>query len=152
MESIPQQNIIPAYEFRMRFTYASTAFGTVYLGKERLMDFITNLNYVLPEGLFEFSYFDSPKFKREVVSINVPKHVGIEIHPADYFRDLSGCFAVGSFGGNEANPKLSYAKIFAGSNSTAYLDKFIAHSKTSGIRLINLTYSECINVYLTGRG
>ena len=147
------KSVEPVYiEFRLKFTHASTAIGSVYFGKVKLMDFISNLNFMIPEGMYPISLYDSPKFKRQVILLDVPNHKYIEVHPADWSHELRGCFAPGSIDGWQNFPGKSYSKLFADSNSNQYLDSLIAFVTTCQVSYIKVTHSECIRVYLTGRG
>lgn len=50
---------------------------------------------LIPEGTYKVTLYDSPRFKRQVPLLAVPGRTFIEIHPANWERELEGCIAVG---------------------------------------------------------
>lgn len=138
--------------FLSKFTYASTLIGSIYHNGIKLMDFIANLNYPINEGTYPVSLYMSPRFKRTVLLLDVPHHQGIEVHGADYSNQLRGCMAPGTMDGWRKFPTKSLTKIFAESNSLMYLDKLVKFVRDYQIEFIQVAHSECVKVYLTGRG
>lgn len=50
----------------------------------------------IPKGIYNAEKHFSPRFKTEVILLkNVPNRDAIEIHPANFVRQLRGCIAVG---------------------------------------------------------
>jgi len=57
---------------------------------------LENTSYLIPEGEFELVWYPSPKWKQEVPLVyGVPGRSYIEIHAANWPRQLDGCTAVG---------------------------------------------------------
>lgn len=57
---------------------------------------LENPDYLIPEGEFELVWYSSPRWNQEVPLVyGVPDRSYIEIHPANWPRQLDGCTAVG---------------------------------------------------------
>ena len=139
------------FEFRVNYVHVTTAFGGVFLDNVFQMDFICNLNYLISEGVYPVKLYESPRFNRTVLLLDVPNHSYIEVHPADWSHELRGCFAVGRFKDSFGDSSKRLSQRFAASNSNLWLDSLIESFKVSDIDSIKVVYSECIKVYLTGR-
>lgn len=148
--TLPQES--ECVEFRVKFTHASTAIGSIYFGKEKLMDFITNLNSMVPEGTYPFYFFDSLESYRKIVLIVVAGFSNVKVRPAKWSHELHYSFAVGSLENWQNFPRKTYSRLFAESDSSKYLDSLIDFLSKSQVSRIKVTHSECIRVYLTGRG
>lgn len=146
-----EKKFFASIEIRVKYTHFSAALCGIYHGNVKLMDCIANLNILVEPGVYPLSVYNSPKFKRDVLLLDVPGHPFIEIHPADYAHELKGCFAPGSFEVSPGRRNLSMVRAFAESNSTAYLDELMAYVAKHKVEYVTVSQSECINVYFTGR-
>lgn len=50
---------------------------------------------LIPEGTYKVTLYDSPKNGCKVPLLSVPGRTMIEIHPANWEKQLEGCIAVG---------------------------------------------------------
>jgi hypothetical protein len=56
---------------------------------------LENTVYLIPEGEYDLVWYPSGEFKTYVPQIMVPDRTNIEIHPANWPKQLLGCTAVG---------------------------------------------------------
>lgn len=57
---------------------------------------LENHNLLIPEGSYKCSIYHSPRLNREVILLHdVPNRTMIEIHNANWEKQLEGCIAVG---------------------------------------------------------
>jgi hypothetical protein len=56
---------------------------------------LENTAYLIPEGEYDLVWYPSGEFKTYVPQIMVPDRTNIEIHPANWPKQLLGCTAVG---------------------------------------------------------
>jgi Family of unknown function (DUF5675) len=132
----------PAHTFTFlhKFKVANTIYGDVLLNGEKVMDFIANADYIMPQGLYTFVQYKSPHFRRIVLLLEVPGHSFIEVHPADRSSELRGCFAVGSMCNHSTMDTLPYSVMFAEANSNAWLDRLIQIAEEKDVWAIEVKY------------
>jgi Family of unknown function (DUF5675) len=56
---------------------------------------LENTAYLIPEGEYDLVWYPSGEFKTYVPQVIVPNRTNIEIHPANWPKQLLGCTAVG---------------------------------------------------------
>lgn len=56
---------------------------------------LENTQFLIPEGEYDLVWYDSPRWKQKVPLVDVPGRTFIELHPANWPRQLDGCTAVG---------------------------------------------------------
>lgn len=72
-----------------------TIYGKL-IHKNLTLNTIENKEFLIPEGQYLTKLYFSPSFKRQVILlVNVKDRSYIEIHPANYAKQLRGCIAVG---------------------------------------------------------
>lgn len=49
----------------------------------------------IPEGIYSYQFYESPKFGKVILINNVPKRSMIEIHPGNFTSDIQGCILPG---------------------------------------------------------
>jgi hypothetical protein len=54
-----------------------------------------NTLYLIPEGEYDLVWYPSGEFNTYVPQVIVPNRTNIELHPANYPKQLLGCTAVG---------------------------------------------------------
>lgn len=86
----------------------NSGLGRLYFRDVFLCDTLENPEKFMPYGFYTMCVNHSPKFKRELPLIAVPKHSGIRIHQGNYIKDSSGCVLVGV---RSSNKTLSYSLI-----------------------------------------
>lgn len=74
---------------------------------------VENRGKSILSGTYNVIWYDSPKFQRKVPQILVPERENIEIHPANFPKELEGCVAVGDKLDGDAvlDSKDTYAKL-----------------------------------------
>ena len=77
-------------------------FGDMAYDGRRLCFTMERKAVAIPEGIYRGRKRDSPRFGMRVLGIEVPSRTDIEVHPANYPRQLGGCIAVGESIGNDA--------------------------------------------------
>jgi hypothetical protein len=84
---------------------------------------------LIREGTYDLSVTYSPKFRRNLPLIDVPKRLGIRIHAGNTIDDTSGCILVGC---HSANNTLYHSRI-----SLNYILDVIKEYKITKITIIN---------------
>lgn len=69
--------------------------GRLYFRGVFLCDTLENPDYLMPLGCYRLDNTYSPKFKKFLPEIMIPKHTGVRIHAANTVKDLRGCVGVG---------------------------------------------------------
>ena len=69
--------------------------GRLYFRGVFLCDTLENPDYLMPLGCYHLENTYSPKFKKFLPEIMIPKHLGVRIHAANTIKDLRGCVGVG---------------------------------------------------------
>ena len=69
--------------------------GMLYINNIWQCYTLENARYLIPEGEYDLQWYDSPRWQQTVPQIMVPGRTYIEIHPANWPRQLDGCTAVG---------------------------------------------------------
>jgi hypothetical protein len=74
---------------------------------------VENLKLAIPAGIYNVSFQWSKRFDRMTPHIDVPGRTYIEIHEANYPKELEGCIGVGSCIDNDAvnNSKTTDIKL-----------------------------------------
>lgn len=86
----------------------NSGLGRLYFREVFLCDTLENPDTFMPYGFYAMCVNYSPKFKKNLPLISVPKHSGIRIHQGNYKKDSSGCILVGV---RTFNCTLSYSTI-----------------------------------------
>lgn len=86
----------------------NSGLGRLYFREVFLCDTLENPDTFMPYGFYAMCVNYSPKFKKNLPLISVPKHSGIRIHQGNYIKDSSGCILVGV---RSSNCTLSYSTI-----------------------------------------
>lgn len=86
----------------------NSGLGRLYFREVFLSDTLENPDTFMPYGFYAMCVNYSPKFKKNLPLISVPKHSGIRIHQGNYIKDSSGCILVGV---RSSNCTLSYSTI-----------------------------------------
>lgn len=75
----------------------NNTFGILFFNGHFQCFTLENTSKIIPEGEYKISLYDSPKNKMIVPLLNsVPGRSMIEIHPANWSKELEGCIAVGT--------------------------------------------------------
>lgn len=69
--------------------------GHLYINDEFFCTTLENYDCSIPNGIYSISLTYSPKFKRMLPWLNVPKRSGIRIHAGNTSADSRGCILVG---------------------------------------------------------
>lgn len=69
--------------------------GRLYFRGVFICDTLENADYLMPEGCYRLENTYSPKFKKFLPELMIPKHSGVRIHVANTIKDLRGCIGVG---------------------------------------------------------
>ena len=69
--------------------------GNLYVNGIFFCTTIENYKKSIPRGVYSLDFTYSPKFKRKLPLLIVPKRVGIRIHSGNSSKDSSGCILVG---------------------------------------------------------
>jgi len=75
-----------------------TVLGRLFINGSYFCDTLENRSCMIPEGVYQLSYCDSPKFKRNLPLVHgedVPPNKGIRIHAGNSIKDTSGCILLG---------------------------------------------------------
>lgn len=73
-------------------------FGNLYINGTYFCDTLEKRSAMIPEGVYQIVYCDSPKFKRKLPLVygeDVPSSWGIRIHAGNTINDTSGCILLG---------------------------------------------------------
>ena len=74
-----------------------------------------NLNYLIPDGEYEYYFAFSPKYRRFMPYVDVPARNGIMFHAGNYPQESLGCILVGediAFDSMLTNSRKAFDKFF----------------------------------------
>lgn len=86
----------------------NSGLGRLYFRDVFICDTLENPDKFMPYGFYPMCVNNSPKFKKELPLINIPKHSAVRIHQGNYIKDSSGCVLVGV---RNSNRTLSYSLL-----------------------------------------
>ncbi|MES2287233.1 MAG: DUF5675 family protein [Bacteroidota bacterium] len=68
-------------------------FSNIYLNDVFICFCFENAHYPIPKGIVIAIKYLSPHLRRTVLLLSVPNHSYVEMHPANIYSQLRGCFA-----------------------------------------------------------
>lgn len=78
--------------------YCETILGRLFINGSYFCDTLEKRSCLIPEGVYQVDYCDSPKFKRKLPLVygkDVPASEGIRLHAGNSVKDTSGCILLG---------------------------------------------------------
>ena len=72
--------------------------GRLFINGSYFCDTLERRSCMIPEGVYQIDYCDSPKFKSKLPLVygkDVPASKGIRIHAGNSIKDTSGCILLG---------------------------------------------------------
>jgi hypothetical protein len=70
-------------------------FSDIYFNDALLYKGLQNKNIPIPSFLSKAVLYDGTHKHTRVLMLNVPNHIGIEMHECNYYWELKGCIGVG---------------------------------------------------------
>ena len=107
---------------------------------------IENTQYAIPDGSYPIHYTYSPKFKREMLELEVPHKKGIRIHSANRGSELRGCIAIGCLNvTDEISDQIYFSK-----DSTDMVESMLWNKKNLKLKIFNPYDNEKRNIIKAG--
>ena len=75
-----------------------TVLGRLFINGSYFCDTLEKRSCMIPEGVYQIDYCDSPKFNRKLPLVygeDVPPNKGIRMHAGNSVKDTSGCILLG---------------------------------------------------------
>ena len=113
---------------RATYKEGETVLGRLFINGSYFCDTLEKRSCMIPKGVYQVDYCDSPKFKRNLPLVygkDVPASKGIRMHAGNSIKDTTGCILLGE----EKNNRVINSKNWV-NNLCFILDHDSVYDKT----------------------